>query len=148
MSKSFPHVIATFTAVFGLTASLAAQTLGDASQQRPTEAVPSCVPATTSSTTPEITPPLPTLTVYNPVLASAPPLTLYNPSTFQSPALTYYTPLGQIDPPIRITTPSSTFGQTTQSTSSTASQRSMPTTQTIASPGPCPPGTQIERPAR
>jgi hypothetical protein len=111
--------------------------------------VPVCVPRTPA--TPDTTAPLATLTVYNPVMAaSTPPLTFYNPSGLPSPQLTFYTPLGQIDPPIRTPLPSSPPNAAqslpTQSTSQSRlpSQTTMPT-QTIAAPGPCPPGTQIDR---
>jgi hypothetical protein len=48
MSKSFRTVIVTVTAVVALSLPAAAQTIpDDASQQRPTEIVPACVPAMT-----------------------------------------------------------------------------------------------------
>ena len=141
MSKGFPDLIIIVTAAFALAVPVAAQTYPEPSQQRPTESVPVCVPTTT--TTLEAMTPLPTLTVYNPVMASTLPLTYYNPSAFAPAPLTFYTPLGQIDPPIRAPrAPSPSPVQTTPS------QPSMPATQTIASPGPCPPGTQLERLAR
>ena len=147
MSKGFPDLIVIVAAVFALAVPVAAQTSPDASRQRPTESVPVCVP--TTITTLETMTPLRTLTVYNPVMASTPPLTFYNPSAFPAPSLTFFTPLGQIDPPIRISSPSPpASAQTTPSALALPSQRPMPTTQTIPSSGPCPPGTQLERLAR
>ena len=143
MSKGFPDPIVIVTAVFALAVPAAAQTSPDASQQRPTESVPACVPTTQETMTP-----LATLTVYNPVMASTstPALTFYNPSGFPPAPLTFYTPLGQIDPPIRIPRSSSPPPvQTMPSAPAMPSQASMPTTQTISSPGPCPPGTRLER---
>lgn len=147
MSKSFPALIVFLTAVFSLAGRSAAQTTPGASQQRLTEFVPVCVPTTT--TTPEAMTTVRTLTVYNPLNASTPPLTFYNsdPNAFPPPPLTFYTPLGQIDPPIRaprLPPPA----QTMPSAPLMPSQPSMPTTPTFPSPGPCPPGTQLERVAR
>jgi hypothetical protein len=147
MSKRFPDLSIAITAVFALAVPVAAQTNPEASQQRSTESVPVCVPTTT--TTLETTTPRPTLTVYNPAMAFTAALTFYNPSAFPAPPLTFYTPLGQIDPPLRTPRPlSPPPGQTMQSAPAMPSQPLMPTTQTIPSPGPCPPGTQVERLAR
>jgi hypothetical protein len=146
MSKRFPDLVATITAVFALAVPVAAQTNPEASQQRSTESVPMCVPTTTTL---ETTTPRPTLTVYNPAMAPTAALTFYNPSAFPATPLTFYTPLGQIDPPLRAPRPQPPQPvQTLQSAPAMPAQPLMPTTQTIPSPGPCPPGTQVERLAR
>ena len=148
MSKSFPVLIVFLTAVFALAGPSAAQTTPGASPQRSTESVPVCVPTTT--TTPEPMTRVPTVTVYNPLNASTPALTFYNsdPNAFPPPPLTFFTPLGQIDPPIRVLKPPSPPVQAMPAAPTPSSQPSFPATQTIASPGPCPPGTQLERLAR
>jgi hypothetical protein len=149
MSKGFPNPIVIASVVFAVAVPIAAQTTQtnpETSQQRPTELVPVCAPATVA--TPETMTPVATLTAYNPVAASTPPLTFYNPSAFARPPLTFYTPLGQIDPPIRVPTLSSPPAQTMPSALLTPSQAPMPATQTIPSPGPCPAGSQVERVAR
>jgi hypothetical protein len=144
MSKSL--VIVAVIAVFAFAVPSAAQTNDEASQQRPTESIPVCVPTTTG--TEETTTPVRTLTFYNPVTASSTPsLTFYNPVAYPRSALTYYTPLGQIDPPIRTAQPPSPPPvETVQSAPPT--QPSMPSTTTVPAPGVCPPGTQVERVAR
>jgi len=144
MSKGFPDLLVIASAVFAVAVPVAAQTIPETPEQRPTELVPICAP--TTGETLETTTPLATVTLYNPVTASTPPLAFYNPSAFPSPSLTFYTPLGQIDPPIRIPTLSSPPpAQTTPSALAAPSRPPMPATQTIPSPGPCPPGSQLER---
>jgi hypothetical protein len=156
MSKSFAVLIVVATAVLGVPARPTAQT----SQQRPSEFLPVCAP--TPATALASTTTGPTLTVYNPVGAATPSLTYYNPVSYPPAPLTFYTPLGQIDPPIRtsrppaltplvetlpdpLETPTPSVETATPPVETAPLQPSMPATQTIRSPGPCPPGTQVER---
>jgi hypothetical protein len=146
MSKTLRALVLMASATFAEVAPVSAQTIPEAARQRPTESVPVCVPTTIA--TQDGTPASSSLTVYNPVMTSGPSLTFYTPSNFPRPPLTYYTPLGQIDPPIATRPPSPPAAQTpqtTQSPSSTSTQSPMPQTETIPAPGPCPPGTQLER---
>ena len=159
MSKSFAVAIVMTTAVLAVAARSAAQTSPEPFQ-RPTELVPVCAPTPASSLAATTTGP--TLTVYNPVSAVTPSLTYYNPIAYPPAPMTFYTPLGQIDPPIRtsrppmltplletlpdpLDTPTPSVETPTPPVETVPSQTPMPATQTIRSPGPCPPGTQVER---
>jgi hypothetical protein len=161
MSKSFAVLVVMATAVLAVPVRTTAQTSSAVYQQRPTEFVPVCAPTPATALTTTTTGP--TLTVYNPVSAATPPsLTFYNPISYPPAPLTFYTPLGQIDPPIRtsrpstltplvdtlpdpLETPAPSVETSTPPAETVPTQPPMPATQTIRSPGPCPPGTQVER---